>query len=186
MPYRLINSTTPWVGWAPDTPLPSTELLYELAVWPDAVNGSITVTVGGHVINIEAVKQPWKCTVGESACYVDQMRGRVLPVSVSGGFGGMTSEVRSQPLAADSETAMKLPKHEWRVDPRSATTAGSLYLLQVCAAMCKEANFTADDVCGTENSDECWCGKLSASAQKLNDSACQDPCGGNLAETCGG
>ena len=75
MPYRLINSTTPWVGWAPDTPLPSTELLYELAVWPDAVNGSITVTVGGHVINIEAVKQPWKCTVGESACYVDQMRG---------------------------------------------------------------------------------------------------------------
>ena len=153
-----VNSTSPWAGWSGNGNQAASEsALYELSLWPDAVSGSLQVTVGGYTVSVDAVPQAWKCAVkAESAvsgCYLDQMHARVLPTAVSGGFDGMTQEV--------------------------------------CAAMCRIANFTAaGDVCGVENANECWCGALAKTAVKYNASAaqrhCDSPCPGEPSEMCGG
>ena len=149
-PFLTLNGTAPWTGWAPASPPASA--LYELTVWPDAVQGSVSVTAGSYVVTLDAVPLPWSCRIVEdpaSGCYEDQLHGRIIPTAVSSGFGGMTPEV--------------------------------------CGAMCRAANYTAPgDYCGTENADECWCGKVSATAKKLGDSACTFPCPGNASEVCGG
>ena len=59
-PYILVTPSG-WPGWPGDGS--SAPRLFELTLWPDSVNGNITVSVGDLNIVIDAVPLPYTCQV---------------------------------------------------------------------------------------------------------------------------
>lgn len=59
---------------------------------------------------------------------------------------------------------------------------------EMCAAFAAFHNITGDGaVYGVEDGEQCWAGKMSTNAQKLNESDCEAiPCGGDPNQACGG
>ena len=102
-PYIPVNSSG-WDGWLSNNTSFTSEMMYELSIWPDSVSGNLTISAGGFDITVDAVPLPFTCDITtELGCFVDQMHQRVLPTPV-GVSGAMTHEICAAMGAAENFT----------------------------------------------------------------------------------
>lgn len=168
--YLAIGSGKTWTGWAPhsgdDTPggggdgdgatiaiaAPAAGALYELSLWSEAGDGSISVDLGAFNVNLSITAAPRRCkTTKYLGCFVGGKRpGFILPV---------------------------FPPNQERGDMSN----------ELCASLCKDADFNPYLNCGTERGRLCMCGgAINASKWKVDENFCTVPCPGNRSATCGG